>query len=141
MVLLHGNDYLLTIYLGFYMNLPIGLAALVLLVLIDIPDITVKAPFSMDLVKKVIPQLDLVGFGLFVPAALMFLLALQWGGNDYAWNSPVVICLFWGAGFAAIAFVFWERRVGEKAMIPASILKNRIAMSSAVQVGVETTLL
>ncbi|KAK9772113.1 hypothetical protein SCAR479_11276 [Seiridium cardinale] len=117
----------------FYMNLPIGFAALALLVSIHVPDITAKAPFNKELIKKVIPQLDLIGFALFVPAALMFLLALQWGGNDYPWNSPVVICLFWGAGFAAIAFIFWERRVGEKAMIPGSILRDRVAMCSAVQ--------
>lgn len=120
------------------MNLPIGFVALVLLACINVPDITTKAPFTLALVRKVIPQLDLIGFGLFVPAALMFLLALQWGGNDYPWSSPVVICLFWAAGFFAIAFVFWERRVGEKAMIPGSIIKNRLAMSSAVQVSIET---
>lgn len=120
---------------GFYINLPIGAVALVLLVLINIPDVTHKKPFSMSLLKQVIPQLDLIGFAIFVPAALMFLLALQFGGNDYPWNSSVIIGLFCGAGVAAIVFVLWERRVGDQAMIPGAIIRNRTAICSAIQVS------
>lgn len=96
-----------------------------------IPDVTVKEPFSLQLVRKVIPQLDLIGFSLLAPAIVMLLLAFQFGGGQvYAWNSSVVIGLFVGAGVTAIVFAFWERRVGEGAMIPASIVGNRIVMAS-----------
>ncbi|KAK6075329.1 MFS multidrug transporter [Seiridium cupressi] len=77
-------------------------------------------------------KLDLVGFALFAPAAVMFLLALQWGGNNYPWNSSVVIGLFVGAGATAILFVLWERHMGERAMLPGSVIKQRIVWSSAV---------
>ncbi|KAI1844483.1 hypothetical protein JX265_010022 [Neoarthrinium moseri] len=117
----------------FYINLPIGAVALVFLVLTHIPELTHKPRFTLSLVREVVPELDLIGFLLFVPASLMFLLALQFGGNDYPWSSSVIIGLFCGAGVAAIVFILWERRVGDKAMIPGSIIKHKIAISSALQ--------
>ncbi|KAF7534479.1 hypothetical protein G7054_g6169 [Neopestalotiopsis clavispora] len=116
----------------FYINLPIGGALGLILVFLSIPDLTVKPPFTLALVRKTIPELDLIGFSLFAPAAIMFLLALQWGGNSHPWNSSVVIGLFVGAGVTAIIFAFWERRVGDRAMIPGGVVKQRIVWSSAV---------
>jgi hypothetical protein len=116
----------------FYINLPIGGTAAVVLCLIDIPEITVKEKFSMALIRKVIPNLDLLGFSLFAPAAIMFLLALQFGSDEtYAWDSSVVIGLFVGAAVTFIVFVFWERHMGIRAMIPGPIVRQRIVWASA----------
>jgi hypothetical protein len=125
----------LNAYTGFYINLPVGAVALGCLILTKIPDLTTKAPFSLSLVRKVIPELDLIGFALFAPASVMLLLALQFGGNDYPWNSSVIIGLFCGSAVVAIIFGLWEYHVGDKAMIPGSIITQRLAMSSAVQVS------
>ena len=117
--------------LGFFINLPIGAVLAVLLFLIHIPDLTVKEPFSLNLVRKVLPELDLFGFALFAPASVMFLLALQFGGDGtHAWNSSMVIGLFCGAGVTIILFVLWEIRSGDSAMIPGSVVKQRIVWAS-----------
>ncbi|KAM0813450.1 putative Major facilitator superfamily domain-containing protein [Seiridium cardinale] len=116
----------------FFINLPVGGVLAFLLIFCKTPDLTVKPPFSLSLVRETIPELDLVGFALFAPAAVMFLLALQWGGNNYPWNSSVVVGLFVGAGATAILFVLWERHMGERAMLPGSVIKQRIVWSSAV---------
>jgi hypothetical protein len=100
---------------------------------IHIPDIATKDMFSMALVRKIVPELDLVGFSLFVPPAVMFLLALQFGsGNTFAWNSATIIGLFVGAGFLAAIFVAWEYRMGDRAMLPGSLLKQRLVWVSCV---------
>jgi hypothetical protein len=97
------------------------------------PDAKTKEAFSMALVRKVIPDLDLVGFLIFSPASIMFLMALQFGsGETYAWNSATIIGLFVGAGLMGIIFVFWERRMGDRAMLPGSLLKQRIVLVSAL---------
>lgn len=96
---------------------------------------TVKPPFSLAVIKKVIPELDLVGFILFVPASVMFLLALQFGGTDYPWDSGVIIGLFLGAGWMISLFIIWEWHMGERAMIPGTIIKERVALASAFQVS------
>lgn len=97
------------------------------------PELTVKPQFSLSLIRKTIPELDLFGFFLFVPAAVMLLLALQFGGNMFAWNSATIIGLFCGAGAMAIVFILWERHMGEGAMIPGSIVTHRVLYSSAFQ--------
>lgn len=85
-----------------------------------------KEPFSMQLIRKVIPELDLTGFVLFVPPAVMLLLALQYGsGNTFAWDSATIIGLFVGAAVSAVIFILWERRKGDKAMLPGSLIKQR----------------
>jgi len=116
--------------LGFFINLPIGALIAILIFLVHIPDLTVKPPFSLALLRKVLPELDLFGFSLFAPAAVMFLLAVQFGGNSHPWGSPTVIGLFCGAGVTAILFVLWEIRRGDRAMIPGSIVKQRIVWAS-----------
>lgn len=117
----------------FYINLPAGAIAACILVALDIPDLTKKEKFGIALIRKVIPQLDLLGFALLAPTSVMFLLALQLGGNEYEWGSACIVGLFFGSGVLAIIFVIRESRVGDKAMIPAKIITQRIAISSAVQ--------
>lgn len=103
-----------------------------LLVFAKTPDITAKQPFSLSLVRETIPELDLIGFVLFAPAIIMFLLALQWGGNEYAWSNATIIGLFCGGGVMAIIFILWERRIGDRAMVPGSIVRQRIVWTSVV---------
>lgn len=74
--------------------------------------------------------LDLIGFVLFAPSAIMFLLALEWGGNAYKWNSATVIGLFVGAAGNFAVFLAWEYKVGDTAMIPFGMMKRRIIYCS-----------
>ena len=107
-----------------------------MLVLIHIPDQIVKAPLTPRLLKELVPRLDLPGFALFAPAAIMFLMALQLGAEAaVGWDAPRVIGLFCGAGVAALLFILWERRVGEEAMIPGSIIRRRIVWASGLHFG------
>lgn len=77
-------------------------------------------------------RLDPIGFGLFAPTCIMLLMALQWGGTTYAWGSSTIIGLFVGFGASLIVFIFWERRRGDSAMIPGSIMKQSVVWSSCV---------
>lgn len=112
----------------------LGAIAGALLAFIRCPEQMVKAPFSMALVRRVIPQLDILGFLLFAPAAILLLLALQFGsGGTYQWNSSLIIGLFVGAGVAAILFLFWEWKAGDVAIIPFSMVRNQIVWASTLQ--------
>lgn len=70
-------------------------------------------------------DLDLVGFGLLLSAVVCLLLALQWGGNTYAWNSSHIIGLIVGAVLIAICFAISQWRLGDGATLPPRILKIR----------------
>ncbi|KAL5418675.1 hypothetical protein PMIN04_007235 [Paraphaeosphaeria minitans] len=115
----------------FYMNLPIGAVTATMLALIHIPEPNPKAAYSLALFKDLIlHKLDLPGFALFAPACIMLLLAIQFGGEgSHSWKSPTVIGQFVGAGVMAIVFIAWEARIGDRAMIPGSLFKNRIVLA------------
>lgn len=57
---------------------------------------------------------------------VMFLLALEWGGSTYPWNSAVVIGLFCGSAVNLALFLGWEYKQGEHAMIPFEMVKRRV---------------
>lgn len=114
----------------FYINLPIGAFVAVLLLLFKIPEPEAKLP-AIQVLGTAIKSLDLPGFALISPAAVMFLLGLQFGGNEYAWSSSVVIGLLVGAGATFVVFLVWEYRQGDGAMVPFSMLTHRVIWSAA----------
>ena len=54
----------------------------------------------------------------------MLLLALQWGGAAYTWDSSVVIGLFVGCGLTLPLFVYWQIRMQDDALIPPRLFKT-----------------
>ncbi|KAH8125755.1 major facilitator superfamily domain-containing protein [Trichoderma asperelloides] len=112
----------------FYINLPIGAVAGLVLILVFNPP---TRAIETDPIARRIRALDLIGASLFIPAILMALLALQWGGSTYAWKSATIIGLFLGFGGLCVVFVLWQIYKGEEAMLPMTILLNRtVAFSS-----------
>jgi Fungal trichothecene efflux pump (TRI12) len=83
-------------------------------------------------VPAILRSFDIPGFTIFAAAAIMFLLAIEWGGTRYKWDSATVIGLFCGSGGALVAFLLWEHRQGDAAMIPLSMLSQRIVWSSCL---------
>ncbi len=90
----------------FYINLPIGgISILILLAFFRTPP--QAKPQSAPLLEKFL-QMDPVGTALVMAGILTYILALQYGGVAYPWNSSMVIGLI--VGFIAIflAFAVWE---------------------------------
>jgi len=115
----------------FYINLPVGGLTAGLLLLVNIPERVVRDS-ETPLTSIIREKLDLLGFALFAPAAIQFLLALQWGGTRYPWSSATVIGLFCGAAGTLCVFLAWEYRKGDMAMIPFSIMRRRVVWCSCL---------
>jgi hypothetical protein len=111
---------------GFYANLPLGRLVAAFLVFLHIPDHIAKEPITPQYLREILPKFDLVGFALFAPAAIMLLLALQFGSSDSPWNSETVIGCFCGSGVTAIILLLWERCMGKDAMMPLEMISPRI---------------
>jgi EmrB/QacA subfamily drug resistance transporter len=100
----------------FWINVPLGLASLALL----LPKMGKIPVFHRR--RKV----DWLGGVLLMAAAVVFMLVLTWGGNRYLWLSPVIMAMV-GASFAlALAFV-WHARNAEEPFLPLSLLGGPIA--------------
>lgn len=72
-----------------------------------------------------IKHCDPLGTMLFLPAIICLLLALQWGGTTYTWNSGRIIALFVVFGVLILAFVYVQIRQGDNATVPLRIISNR----------------
>ncbi|KAK9314833.1 hypothetical protein V1524DRAFT_415869 [Lipomyces starkeyi] len=114
---------------GFYINLPVGGLVAVLVAFVHIPDQIPKPKFT-SAIRTLPAKLDLIGFALFAPAAIQLLLALQYGGTQFRWNSSQIIGLFCGAGGTFISFLAWDYHKGDAAMIHFSMIRKRIVWSS-----------
>ncbi|KAJ5894129.1 hypothetical protein N7495_005820 [Penicillium taxi] len=115
----------------FYINLSVGAVVACLLLFTHIPEHTDKPSFR-SMRKTLVSQLDLIGFVLFAPAAIMLLLALEYGQSTSSWGTPRVIGLFCGAAATFAIFMAWERRQREKAMIPLAMIAKRSVWSSCI---------
>ncbi len=98
----------------FYINLPIGLLALL-----------ATARFLHLPVARRQRTIDYLGAALLVSGVTAALLVTVWGGSEYAWNSPMII----GLGVAALVllglFLVQERRAPEP-ILPLRLFSNRV---------------
>ena len=119
----------------FYLNLPIGgFAAVLILFLFRINGAATEKASLLEKFKC----LDGVGFVLFAGSITMLLLALQFGGTAYAWNASVIIGLFVGFGLTMLAFIPWQMYLQDTALIPPRLFKYRNAsliLSSSIFVN------
>lgn len=79
--------------------------------------------------------LDLIGFALFAPAVIELLIALEFGGNQYAWDSSQVIGLFCGSGVTFLVWLGWNWYKGDDALLPVSVIRRRTIWVSALNYG------
>lgn len=121
-------DYLLNyahVSSGFWINLPVGAVIAGLILLTFFPDNLSNKPPAMTILRSLHTKLDLLGFVLFAGCTIQLLLALQYGGNQYAWNSSTTIGLFCGSGVAFSLWLAWDWYKGDAAMMPLSIVCKR----------------
>src|SRR5262250_1312343 len=97
----------------FYINMPIGGAALIYLALtLHIPRHVVKH------------KIDYLGAALLTVAASSLVLLTTWGGTQYPWRSAQIITLGAVAVASTAGFIAVERRAAEP-VLPLHVFRNR----------------
>ncbi|MFD3581046.1 MFS transporter [Streptomyces sp. NPDC058683] len=104
----------------FYVNVPIGIVVLIV-VARAIPQ--VKAAIR--------PVIDYAGIAFVALASCALVLALEWGGNEYAWGSAMIIGLLVGSVVLYAAFVWVELRA-EEPMLPMTLFRQRVFTVCAI---------
>lgn len=98
----------------FYVNLPLGLGALYILL--------TKLPHGR---RGADQRIDWLGSVLIVASAVPLLLALSWGGQGHGWDQPRVLAGFTLAVVAGIAFVAVSR--GKSwAVVPLDLFESPV---------------
>jgi EmrB/QacA subfamily drug resistance transporter len=105
----------------FYVNLPLGIAALTGL----------RLRFPATPTERPASPLDLIGATLLAGATCALMLACIWGGNRYAWDSAQVIGMLAASVLLAVALVVRERRTADP-IVPLGLLRTpTVALASA----------
>jgi EmrB/QacA subfamily drug resistance transporter len=110
----------------FYINLPLGGAALVYLIA------TLHLP-----ARRVEHRIDYLGGVLLGVVSTAVILVATWGGTEFRWTSAPVLGLAAVAIGALVAFIAVERRAAEP-ILPLHVFKNRnfsVTMALAFFVG------
>lgn len=98
----------------FYINLPVGIVAL----------LVTSAVLHVDF-RRTQHRIDYAGAALLVAGASPLLLMLEWGGREYEWGSPTTIGLgVFGVAMLAL-FVVQERRASEP-ILPLRLFRMRV---------------
>ncbi len=106
----------------FYINIPLGLFAMLVLAA-ALPRIKAGATRSIDYIGAAFLSMTL----------LPFLLALVWGGSEYAWSSVTIIGLFGLSIFGLALFLFTESRVSDP-IVSLNLFTNRVFLVSFISI-------
>jgi EmrB/QacA subfamily drug resistance transporter len=106
----------------FYINVPIGIAALI------VTGVVLKLPGTGRTKSRV----DYLGTLTIGGAAAALVLLLTWGGRAYAWGSPVIIGLIIATAVLAVAFPVVERHATEPIMPLRLFRDNAFKVNSAL---------
>ncbi|MFJ8778583.1 MULTISPECIES: MDR family MFS transporter [unclassified Streptomyces] len=99
---------------AFYVNVPIAIA------------VVLAAARTIPVVKSAVrPVIDYMGIAFVAVGASALILATSWGGNEYAWDSGVIIGLFVGGVLSLGLFCWVETRAAEP-MLPMRLFANPV---------------
>ncbi|MEJ5927502.1 MDR family MFS transporter [Corynebacterium sp. H128] len=98
---------------GLWLNIPLGLAALVGAMLF------LKLPH-----RKRVGRFDFLGTIFMALATTCLILFVTWGGHEYDWDSPTILGLIAGTLLFGAVFIIVELRVPQP-IVPMVLFKNR----------------
>ncbi|MFJ5847365.1 MFS transporter [Streptomyces sp. NPDC092903] len=97
----------------FYVNLPVGIAVLVAaFALLKLPARTTRR------------RIDFLGAGLAAAFSTTLLLVTEWGGQQYAWSSPLIAGLLATAALSLGLFL-WRQATAAEPILPLSLFTVR----------------
>jgi EmrB/QacA subfamily drug resistance transporter len=107
----------------FYVNLPVGVLALVTLSIWLPSTISVRSALDQR-------RIDFTG-ALTAAATVCLLLGLTWGGSTSSWDSAQVMGILIAAGVLYLAFLINERFVPEP-LLPLDLFRNQVFAASGL---------
>ncbi|KAF9160240.1 hypothetical protein DFQ26_005750 [Actinomortierella ambigua] len=105
---------------AYFINLPVGALAILLLILF----LHMKRPKNVTLSQHM-ATVDYSGIVLLVVSIVMILLALNWGADaKYPWSSAVILCLLIIGVAVGVVFLVNEWKLAKKPIIPLRLFSN-----------------
>ncbi|CAG8626252.1 6542_t:CDS:2 [Funneliformis mosseae] len=103
---------------AFFINLPLGAVAVVAIIFL------LRMPRPKGSLIQKLKRIDYLGTIVMTLTIVAFLLPLNWGGNVYAWNSPIIIALLVLGCVGLFLFVLIEVKFAIEPVAPSHLFKN-----------------
>jgi EmrB/QacA subfamily drug resistance transporter len=114
----------------FYVNLPVGVLALLVIILWMPANISLRTERLHG--WAAIRRIDFFGGITAATATILLLLGLTWGGaHTYAWDSPQVLGTLIGSGVLFILF-FVAERLAVEPILPLDLFRNQVFAVGAI---------
>jgi EmrB/QacA subfamily drug resistance transporter len=113
----------------FYVNLPIGILALFLIIFFLPTSISLRNTTLRG--WAAIRRIDFLGALTAAGATVCLLLGLTWGGSTYPWDDPHTIIILSAAGALFVAFGIVEIFAKEP-ILPLKLFRNQVFASGAL---------
>jgi EmrB/QacA subfamily drug resistance transporter len=98
----------------FYINIPLGLLALVVIQkVLHLPK------------NRRQHHVDYFGAGIMMAGVSALLLVTEWGGQQYAWNSPTIVGLI-GAAVVLLGSFLWREAHADEPILALHLFKNPV---------------
>jgi len=104
---------------SFYINVPTGIACLVLII------ICFKMPIEKCSLMDKIKRIDFLGTITIIVSLVCLLLGLNWGGQKYSWKSTIIILLFSTGLILLLAYIIIEYKFAKEPITPPELFKYR----------------
>lgn len=107
----------------FYIQLPLcAILALLVIFALDLPK-------SEGYVLEKLKRVDLLGSITLILSIVSLILATNWGGKEYAWNSTPVITLFVLMVVFFASFIIIELKVSIEPVLPSRVFVHNVILS------------
>ncbi|KAJ2731120.1 hypothetical protein IW152_004783 [Coemansia sp. BCRC 34962] len=103
----------------FYFSLPVGAVAGIFIA------VFLRLPRPRGSFREKLRRVDFIGMLVLVSGIVMALLALNFGGADYAWSSPTVVCLLVFGIMLVGVFVVVEWKIPAEPIMPLRLFRSR----------------
>ena len=120
----------------FYLNIPVGIAALVAVAAF----LHLPAPAAGRAAGPVWRRIDGAGALLATVFTTALLLVVTWGGTSYRWDSPLILALITVSALSLAGYLAAERRAAEP-LTPLPLFRSPVFAISAVQFLLATMVL
>lgn len=87
---------------------------------------------SVPIARNSLQRIDFVGSITLVASLLLFMLAVNTGGNQLPWSSPYIILCFVLSTVVLGVFVYWELYRAVEPILPIKILLHRTIISACL---------
>ncbi|RIB12223.1 major facilitator superfamily domain-containing protein [Gigaspora rosea] len=111
----------------FFINLPLGAITIIAVIF------GLHSTKQTTLFDKIL-RLDIIGIVIIIVSTICILLSLNWGGNTYAWNSPIIVVLFCVGIVGYTIFGFVESFIAIEPIAPPHLFK-RLHIISCFLIG------